>query len=173
MEKIKSNAGRSSAAITTAEWELIEFFVQLGSLLGFPSSVSKVYGLIFSKEAAISADDCVGLLGISRSSAGQALKQLLDFGAIRRSVSRGLRYEVYQVEPDLGVIVRSYLGSRFFPSIDELGLRVKRLQANPAIQKHRFLMQRVEKLLRWGKKMKPLVSSVGTLFGQPSLLSKR
>lgn len=151
--------------ISQPEWEVIEFCVQIAQLLGFPGSVGKIYGLVFITEQAISADDCVEHLGMSRSSAGQGIRQLAEVGAIRRAITPGERREVYQMEPDLGVLLRSYLSSRFFPTIDDLSLRLARLRENPEFEKNPFLNQRVDKLERWGKKAKPLLSTVTTLFG--------
>lgn len=148
-------------ALTEEERTLLEFWVRLGDLLGFTRSVGRIYGLIFARERGITADDCVALLGISRSSAGQGLKFLAELGAIRTEPSAIGRKESFQLEPDLGILVRNVLQRRLFPALNDLDHRLEAIcEQLPAEGK---LTNRVKKLQRWRDKASPLVVMLQTL----------
>ena len=84
---------------TQAEWKLIEQWVLLGNAFGVPKSVSRIYGLMFTAPDALSANECVAILKISRSSAGQGIRLLLEHGAIKPLLAIGKREESYVIEP--------------------------------------------------------------------------
>ena len=76
-------AARSSGSITNAEREVVEFFVHLGRYLSLPRSVGEIYGLLFAKGEAMTLDELVRRLGISKGSASQGLRLLRGVGAVR------------------------------------------------------------------------------------------
>lgn len=143
-----------------SEHEVLEFWVQLGDLLGLPRSVGQVYGLLFVRELPLCAEHCVAALGISRSSVGQALRQLAALGAIRPVLNPGARGEHFQVEPDLGILVSNLLSRRITPALADLGTRLERLKTSTS---EPALRQRLEKIERWKNKALPIAALINQI----------
>ena len=145
--------------------ETTAFWIEAASLLGLSRSIGESYALIFLSPAPLNADDLVDKLGISRSGAGQALKQLAEIGAIRPATGMQSRKDHYELQTDLGVLVRLFLNTRMLPRLEELSRR----RAEFAAQAQQFgrdhLLARFDKLERWGDKTKPLVALIKTFAG--------
>jgi Predicted transcriptional regulators len=142
----------------TLNQEVIRFWIDLGSELGFPKTIGETYGVLFASQIPLSADDLVEQLGISRSGAGQALKTLQEIGAIRRASSIQSRKEHFEIQTDLSVLVRNFLSIRVFPKLNELNRQRRSIaeKANESSNEH--LSQRFNKLDRWCEKSTPVIA---------------
>jgi len=145
------------------ERDLITFWVQVSSLLGYPRSVGEIFGLIFISPAPLSADDIVEKLGMSRSGAGQGLKALQDIGAIKPIHQVASRKEHYQMQTDLGVLIKLLLNARILPKLEELAQQRAALDATIRAQGPAHLIQRFDKLDRWRGKTAPLLALLKSL----------
>ena len=145
--------------------ETTAFWVEVATLLGFSRSIGEIYALAFLTEAPLNADDLVAKLGISRSGAGHALKQLAEIGAIRPATGLQSRKDHYELQTDLGVLVRLFLNSRMLPRIEELARRRAALAAQAQQEGNEHLLARFDKLDRWGGKITPLLGLLKTLAG--------
>ena len=145
------------------ERELITFWVQVRSLLGYPRSVGEIFGLIFISPAPLSADDIVEKLNMSRSGAGQGLKALQDIGAIKPAHQLASRKEHYQMQTDLGVLIKLLLNARILPKLEELAQQRATLDATVRAQGPAHLIQRFDKLDRWRGKTAPLLALLKSL----------
>lgn len=145
------------------ERELITFWVQVSSLLGYPRSIGEIFGLIFISPTPLSADDIVEKLGMSRSGAGQGLKALQDIGAIKPIHQVASRKEHYQMQTDLGVLIKLLLNARILPKLEELAQQRATLDAAVRAQGPAHLVQRFDKLDRWRGKTAPLLALLKSL----------
>ncbi len=160
----RATRSTDAAALTTGqEREIIAFWVQVSGLLGYPRSIGEVFGLIFLSEAPLSADDVVERLGISRSGAGQSLKALQDIGAIKPVHQLAHRKEHYQMQTDLGVLVKQLLNARVLPKLEELAGQRASLDATVREHGPAYLAQRFDKLDRWRGKAAPLMALLKAL----------
>jgi len=141
-----------------AEWKLIEQWVLIGNAFGIPRSVCHIYGLIFISSSPISAKDCVECLLVSRSSAGQGIKLLLELGAIKIAFEIGKREESYIIEPDLGVLIKKLLEGRLMPSIGQFLSGLATIREIAASEGNNHLIERLNKLSRWESKVAPIKS---------------
>jgi DNA-binding transcriptional regulator GbsR (MarR family) len=133
-------------------------WVRLADSFGIPRSIGQLYGLLFMSKQALSAQECAEMLKISRSSAGQGLRNLKESGAIQSNFHLGDRSERFVVEPDLGVMLQSILLGRLLPAFDTFFQSMKSLDilsTNEDFYKHR-----VEKLGRWEEKFMAAVIKV-------------
>jgi DNA-binding transcriptional regulator GbsR (MarR family) len=73
--------------------------------LGLPRSVGQIYGLLFLSARAMSLDDIVQALDISKASASLGTRQLLAWGAIRQSWVLGERKDYFEVVEDVEAVV--------------------------------------------------------------------
>lgn len=145
------------------ERELITFWVQVSSLLGYPRSIGEIFGLIFISPDPLSADDIVEKLGMSRSGAGQGLKALQDIGAIKPIHQVASRKEHYQMQTDLGVLIKLLLNARILPKLEELAQQRATLDAAVRTQGSPHLIQRFDKLERWRGKTAPVFALLKSL----------
>ena len=150
-------SGQTAAEL---EHEVISFWVQVAVFLGFSRSTGEIFGLIFVSEAPLSADDVVGRLGMSRSGAGQGLKTLQDIGAIKPAHQMASRKEHYQMQTDLGVLIKLLLNGRLLPKLEELSQQHAALDAAARAQGAAHLVQRFDKLERWRGKTAPLLALI-------------
>jgi len=142
-----------SRKLTFAELGMVEHWVQLADSLGFPKSLAQIYGLIFTSRDPVSAQECVDVLKISRSSAGQGLKALRDLGAIRAGFELGARREAFIIEPDIGVMIQGMLNGRIVPAFDTFSAQIESIQQSLDPQRDEFLINRIQKLHRWRNKL--------------------
>ena len=145
------------------ERDIIAYWVQTATLLGYPRSVGEIFGYIFLSEQPVNADDLVAHLGISRSGAGQGLKALLDIGAIRPAHNIADRRDHYHMQSDLGVLVKQFLNVRVFPPLEEIGRQRDNLLDAARTSGREHLIQRFDKLERWRKKSRPIMILLKTL----------
>jgi DNA-binding transcriptional regulator GbsR (MarR family) len=145
--------------------ETTAFWIEAAAVLGLSRSIGESYALIFLSPEPLNADDLVEKLGISRSGAGQALKQLAEIGAIRPATGVQSRKEHFELQTDLGVLVRLFLNSRLLPRLAELTRRRAELAEHAKQTGREHLLARFDKLERWGDKTKPLVALLKTFAG--------
>jgi len=152
-----------SAVSAELDRENTAFWVEVAETLGFPRSVGEIYALIFVTADPLNADDIVKKLGISRSGVGQTLNTLADIGAIRAALGMQSRKDHYELQTDLGVLVRFFLNSRVLPRLDELNRRRTALNDRAIKTGPAHLAARLDKLDRWRGKTKPLVAILKSL----------
>lgn len=148
------------------EQETIAYWVEVATTLGFPRSLGEIFGVLFVSPEPLNADDIVARLSMSRSGVGQGLKILAEMGAIRHTLSLGGRKDHFELQTDLGVLVRLFLASRVLPKIDEFGRRRKCLAERSRTADHGHLIARFEKLDRWRGKTKPLFAILKSLASE-------
>lgn len=148
---------RQKVALNEVELQMIEQWVALAESLGIARSYGQIYGFCFISKDPISAQDCVDALHISRSSAGQGLRMLRDIGAIRPHFQLGSRVELYAIEPDLGVLVRSVTQRKLLPAFEDFFEGMHALSEERqavGFKKTEYLKGRFEKLVRWRTKLR-------------------
>lgn len=140
---------------TQADWKLIEQWVLIGGAFGIPRSVCHIYGFMFVASVPLSAKDCVECLLLSRSSAGQGIKLLLELGAIKPVFEIGKREESYVIEPDLGVLIKKLLEGRFMPSLEQFLGGLDEIREIAEQENNQHLIERLDKLSRWQSRVAP------------------
>ncbi len=85
---------------------MIESGGRLCQLLGLPRSTGQIYGLLYLAPSALSLDDMVELLQISKASASNGTRQLSSWNAIRQVWVQGERRDHYEVIADLGRLIQ-------------------------------------------------------------------
>lgn len=153
MEPEPGEESNPARVLKETELSLIENWVRLADSLGIPRSLAQIYALAFISSNAITAQDCVDCLKISRSSAGQGLKTLKDIGAIRSDFQLGARREAFRIEPDLGNLVRGILEGRVFPAFEDFFAQLDSIEETATSQQEQFILGRIGKLRRWRNKI--------------------
>ena len=136
--------------------ENIRFWADVADFMGFSRSLGEVYGIFFVSESPLSADDVAAQAGASRSGCGQHIKSLTEIGALRVAQNVQERKTHFELQTDLGVLIRRLMGSRVIPRLAELNQQRLELHGQATANKATHLIERFERLERWKDKTTPL-----------------
>ena len=76
--------------------EFVELWNNMGSLWGISPTMARIHGLLYITGAALSMDDIMSRLAISRGNVSMNLSKLVEWGLVRRVHKRGARKEYYE-----------------------------------------------------------------------------
>src|ERR1700756_2240470 len=83
------------------EDEFVDLWNNMGSLWGISPTMSRIHGLLYITGAALSMDDIMARLAISRGNVSMNLSKLIEWGLVRRVHKKGNRKEYYQSLSDV------------------------------------------------------------------------
>jgi HTH-type transcriptional regulator, glycine betaine synthesis regulator len=153
----------ASLRLESAEVEVIHFFVEFGKALGLPRSVAEIYGLLFASPEPIAMDALVDRLNLSKGSASQGLKYLLDLGAVRTVYVAGERRTHYEAVAELRTLAGRFLRQQILSRFEDSHERLDRIAIHSQTlsePQRKHLGDRLELLRRWernGKRLWPFV----------------
>jgi hypothetical protein len=93
------------ASATPAQREFIEDMGQYMIGWGVPRTTGRIYGYLLMQPKPVGLDEIVRALGIAKSGASVATRQLVQFGLARTSGQRGSRRLLYEAYFSLEAIV--------------------------------------------------------------------
>lgn len=82
--------------LETVEDEFVELWNNMGSLWGISPTMARIHGLLYITGQALSMDDIMSRLAISRGNVSMNLSKLVEWGLVRRVHKRGARKEYYE-----------------------------------------------------------------------------
>lgn len=140
------------------EDQFVELWNNMGSLWGISPTMARIHGLLYISGAALSMDDIMGRLAISRGNVSMNLSKLVEWGLVRRVHKRGDRREYFESLTDVWemfTLVASQRKRREIDPIlttlrrckDELSPEILGAQADREPARERF--QRVNELLKF------------------------
>jgi DNA-binding transcriptional regulator GbsR (MarR family) len=129
IETVDTPEGARPARLNPVEVEIIHLFVQLSRALGQPPSVAEIYGLLFVSPKPLPQDDFPERLNLSKGSASQGLRYLLDLGAVRTVYVAGDRRVHYEAVAELRNLVNRFLRQQVLTYFDDSEDRLDRIQA--------------------------------------------
>ncbi len=149
------------------ERQVVDFFVDGVRVLGLPRSIGEIYGLLFISQDALSLDDLVRRLQISKGSASQGLRTLKGLGAVRETNGGADRRTYYQPAIELKRLAGGFIREQIRPHLESGKTKITRLAEtareidDPARRK--FLNERVERLETWmrsGGRVLPVLQKI-------------
>jgi DNA-binding transcriptional regulator GbsR (MarR family) len=127
--KMIATLTKSASSLSQARLEMIEAGGRLCQLLGLPRSVGQIYGLLFLSPKALALDEIAELLSISKASVSTGTRQLVGWRAIRQVWVPGERRDHFEVEADLGHLLRSSYTDFIKPRLSSSSKRVEKMSA--------------------------------------------
>jgi DNA-binding transcriptional regulator GbsR (MarR family) len=109
--------------------DMIEAGGRLCQLLGVPRSTGQIYGLLYLWPRPLPLDDIAKLLGISKASVSLGTRQLLSWRAIRQVWVQGERRDYFEVEPDLGRLLRAGFTDFLKPRLHSSHQRIAKMSS--------------------------------------------
>lgn len=131
--------------------QVLEFFSDAVKVLGLPKSVGELYGILFISKEALSLDDMVERLGMSKGGASQGLKMLRTLGAVREVEGMSGRKVFYEADAELKSLVGGFIREEVRPHLDSAKLKIERMRT-PDVEADEFYSERVDKLDKWRKR---------------------
>ena len=83
------------------EDDFVELWNNMAGLWGISPTMARIHGLLYISGAALSMDDIMARLAISRGNVSMNLSKLVDWGLVRRVHKRGDRKEYYESLSDV------------------------------------------------------------------------
>ena len=155
---------------------MIDVFVRAASLIGLPRSIGEIYGLLFCTPQALSFDELVERLQISKGSVSQGLKVLRQLGAVKLHYVPGSRRDHYQPELSMKRLVRGFIKDQFEPHLLSGSQRLDNIEAliqeagDEASRGH--ALDRLETLRSWQKRTRKLMPIVMAVLGGAKFFDK-
>ena len=155
---------------------MIDFFVRAASLIGLPRSIGEIYGLLFCTPQALTFDELVERLQISKGSVSQGLKVLRQLGAVKLHYVPGSRRDHYLPELSMKRLVRGFIKDQFEPHLLSGSQRLDNIEA--LIQEvgdeasYTHALSRLGTLRSWQKRTRKLMPIIMTTLGGAKFFDK-
>ncbi|MBM4072014.1 MAG: MarR family transcriptional regulator [Planctomycetes bacterium] len=144
--------------LENVEDQFVELWNNMGSLWGISPTMARIHGLLYISGAALSMDDIMGRLVISRGNVSMNLSKLVEWGLVRRVHKRGDRREYFESLTDVWEMFTLVASQRKRREIDPILTTLRRckdelapetLGAQAAREPARERFQRVNELLKF------------------------
>jgi DNA-binding transcriptional regulator GbsR (MarR family) len=116
------------------EDEFVELWNNMGSLWGISPTMARIHGLLYITGAALSMDDIMARLGISRGNVSMNLSKLLEWGLVRRVHKRGDRREYYESLSDVWEMFTLVASQRKRREIDPILNTLRRCREDLSVE---------------------------------------
>ena len=161
---------QEAAADRTWEGEVVEIFMHLAQAFSLPKSVGAIFGVLFASPTALSLDDVVERLSISKGSASTGLNLLQRVGAIQPTSIAGDRRTRYIPEMSIRRLLTGMLQETVTPHLrqgaQQLDSLAPLLTAYPP-QERKILESRLRALNTWQHKARRLLPLIVGFLGRP------
>jgi HTH-type transcriptional regulator, glycine betaine synthesis regulator len=114
--------------LQTVEDQFVELWNNMASLWGISPTMARIHGLLYICGAALSMDDIMERLGISRGNVSMNLSKLVEWGLVRRVHKRGDRKEYYESLSDVWEMFTLVAMQRKRREIDPILTTLRRCQ---------------------------------------------
>ena len=98
---MKTSPATLTQRLEHVEDQFVELWNNMGALWGISPTMARIHGLLYITGAALSMDDIMDKLGISRGNVSMNLSKLVEWGLVRRVHKRGVRKEYYESLSDV------------------------------------------------------------------------
>ena len=109
-----------SRRLEEVEEEFVGLWRQMSGLWGISPTMAEIHGLLFLSGDALSMDDIMQRLGISRGNASMNLRNLVEWGLARPVHKRGDRRDYYETHHDVWEIFTTIATQRKRREIDPI-----------------------------------------------------
>lgn len=141
----------SKDALTAAQDQFVLEWGRMSSSWGINRTMAQIHALLLVTGRAWSVDEIIERLHISRGNASMNLRDLMDWGIVRRFRRPGDRKDIYVSEGDVwqmfGRVVRERKRREIDPTIGAIRDCVAMLPADDPREEARVARQRMESLL--------------------------
>src|SRR5436305_6931209 len=98
---MKTTSPNLTQTLDAVEQDFVGLWRRMGSLWGISPTMAEIHGLLYITGAALSMDDIMERLKISRGNVSMNLSKLVEWGLVRRVHKRGDRRDYYESLSDV------------------------------------------------------------------------
>jgi len=164
------HAEENAEELSTLERQVIDVFVDGVKVIGLPKSLGEIYGLLFVSPAALSLDDVVRKLRLSKGSASQGLRMLRELGAVKEAEANGSRRTLYEPDVDLKRLVGGFIREQVRPHLESGKGKVGKLMKNAVeeedVELRKFYRRRLQKLEAWMSRGRIVLPLIQRMLGE-------
>src|SRR5438445_8220298 len=130
---MKATKPELTRRLAEVEDRFVDLWRTMSSLWGVSPTMAEIHGLLYITGAALSMDDIMARLGISRGNVSMNLSKLVEWGLVKRVHKRGDRRDYYESLSDVWEVFTLVAAQRKRREIDPIlsTLRRCREQLSP------------------------------------------
>ena len=117
--------------LAEAKAQFIHLWGVTGTSWGVSKTLAQVHALLLVSPAALSTEDIMAQLTISRGNASMTVRELLDWGLIYKELRPGERREFFVAEKDMLQVTRCIIRARKRRELDQMKRTLDQLAALP------------------------------------------
>jgi DNA-binding transcriptional regulator GbsR (MarR family) len=125
------NTNLPALTLTEARTQFIHLWGVTGTSWGVSKTLAQVHALLLVSPAALSTEDIMSQLTISRGNASMTVRELLDWGLIYKELRAGERREFFVAEKDMLQVTRCIIRARKRRELDQMKRALDQLAALP------------------------------------------
>jgi HTH-type transcriptional regulator, glycine betaine synthesis regulator len=143
----------------------IELFVRATAVFSVPRSIGQVYGLLFATPRPLNLDELTASLRASRGGTFEAVKWLVNVGAVERVRLPGVRKDHFLAELNLRKLAAGYLRLKVEPHIENGTDHIRELEEAATTEgpESVFHQQRLNKIRSWHRVLSDLLPMIKDL----------
>jgi len=130
--------------------------------------VAEIYGLLFVSPRPLPQDDFGDRLNMSKGTASQGLRYLLDLGAVRTVYVAGDRRVHYEAVAELRNLAGRFVRQQILNNFEDSGTRLDRITVEAqklSGEERKTAVARLKLLQSWEKNVKRILPIILTVFG--------
>ena len=155
---MKLSAAERTKRLEEVEDRFVDLWDNMSTLWGVSPTMARIHGMLYITGAALSMDDIMARLAISRGNVSMNLSRLVEWGLVRRVHKRGDRRDYYESLTDVWEMFTVLASQRKRREIDPIVKTLKQCREDLAnldgahgkkadVAKPRQHLQRVDELL--------------------------
>jgi DNA-binding transcriptional regulator GbsR (MarR family) len=121
----------SSLTLAEAKAQFVHTWGVTGASWGVSKTLAQVHALLLVSPVALSTEDLMAQLKISRGNASMTVRELLDWGLIYKELHPGERREFFVAEKDMLQVTRCIIRARKRRELDQMKRSLDQLAAVP------------------------------------------
>lgn len=121
--------------LRSVEDEFVSLWRTMSSLWGISPTMGEIHGLLYISGAALSMDDIMARLGISRGNVSMNLSKLVEWGLVKRVHKRGDRRDYYESLSDVWEMFTLVAAQRKRREIDPVVNTLRRCREQLSVDK--------------------------------------
>lgn len=98
--------------------DFLENLSRIAEFWGYPRAMGALYGALYLSPGALSLDELVSLVGVTKGAVSTNIRTLEQLGMVHRQVRPSDRRDYYVVDSDFWRIVKTFLERRQKPEFD-------------------------------------------------------
>jgi DNA-binding transcriptional regulator GbsR (MarR family) len=132
---MKTDRAALTQRLQTVEDQFVDLWNNMATLWGISPTMARIHGLLYISGEALSMDDIMDRLGISRGNVSMNLSKLVEWGLVRKVHKKGDRREYYESLSDVWEMFTLVASQRKRREIDPILNTLRRCREELAPEK--------------------------------------